>query len=133
MNENAKNANVTCKGPAIHGMGLFATELISSGGRVIEYAGAKIGSEEMLRRCAAGNFFIFALQNGKYIDGSVDYNLARFINHSCEPNCQIEREEDAFGLLRSGTSPRTRRSLSITAMILKITAVTRAIAARLNA
>jgi SET domain-containing protein len=99
MNENAKNANVTCKGPAIHGMGLFATDLISSGGRVIEYVGAKIGTDEMLRRCAAGNFFIFALQNGKYIDGSVDYNLARFINHSCEPNCHMQREEDSLWII----------------------------------
>jgi SET domain-containing protein len=94
MNANAENANLTRKGSSIQGIGLFATDLISTGARVIEYVGAKIGSEEMLRRCAAGNFFIFALQNGEYIDGSVDQNLAQFINHSCEPNCEIRWEED---------------------------------------
>jgi SET domain-containing protein len=80
-------------------MGLFATESIPGGTRVIEYVGEKIGSDEMLRRCAAGNFFIFALRNGEYVDGSAEYNLARFINHSCDPNCEIRWEEDRIWIV----------------------------------
>jgi len=66
---------------------------------VIEYVGEKIGSREMLRRCAAGNFFIFALRDGEYVDGSVEYNLARFINHGCDPNCEIRWEEDRIWIV----------------------------------
>jgi SET domain-containing protein len=80
-------------------MGLFAVNAIRSQSRVIEYVGNSIGSDEMIRRCAGGNSFIFALRNGEYIDGSADYNLARFINHSCEPNCEVRWEEDGIWIV----------------------------------
>ena len=41
-----------------------------------------------------GAVYIFDLGNGNFIDGNVDYNHARFINHSCEPNCMVDDNLD---------------------------------------
>src|ERR1051326_4911790 len=99
MRRIPSHPKLTCNPSSIQGMGLFAVDVIRTGALVIEYVGEKIGGKEMLRRCAAGNFFIFALQNGEYIDGSVDYNLARFINHGCEPNCEMRWEGDSLWIV----------------------------------
>jgi SET domain-containing protein len=75
----------------IHGTGAFAKSDIPARTRVVEYSGERIDKEESLRRCAAGNEFIFALNDDWDLDGSVPWNQARFLNHSCEPNCEAER------------------------------------------
>jgi uncharacterized protein len=76
---------------AIHGTGGFAKTDIPAGTRVTEYTGERITKEESLRRCAAGNEYIFALDDEWDVDGSVPWNPARFLNHSCSPNCETER------------------------------------------
>src|SRR5438477_12908127 len=90
---------LVCKLSGIQCMGLFAAGPIPNETRVIEYIGEKIDSAEMLHRCGAGNFYIFALRNGEYIDGKVKYNLARFINHSCVPNCEICWEDERIWII----------------------------------
>lgn len=60
---------------------------------MIEYLGEKIDQWESLRRCEGNNEYIFALTQEKHLDGNVDWNLARFINHSCEPNCEAIMED----------------------------------------
>ncbi len=77
----------------IHGMGLYAAEPITAGTQVIEYVGERISKAESLRRCEEGNPFIFCLDEQFDLDGGIENNLARFINHSCSPNC--EAEDDA--------------------------------------
>ena len=89
------------KNSKIHGSGVFATMEIKKGTKIIEYVGEKIPraegdlrSEKRLKRYlnskTTGSVYIFEL-NSKYdIDGSVRYNKARYINHSCEPNCEVE-------------------------------------------
>jgi SET domain-containing protein len=74
----------------IHGVGGFAKRNAPGGTRVIEYVGEKIDKKESLRRCEANNQYIFALNEREDLDGDVDWNPARFINHSCAPNCEIE-------------------------------------------
>ena len=51
----------------------------------------KIPHEESERRLAAGNVYIFGLNERYAIDGDTPKNTARFINHSCEPNCHTEQ------------------------------------------
>jgi uncharacterized protein len=76
-------------GPSqIHGQGGFAVHIIQKGARVIEYVGERITKEESLRRCEANNWFIFWLNDEFDLDGSVASNPARFLNHSCAPNCE---------------------------------------------
>lgn len=82
----------------IHGRGVFATRAIAEGTCIIEYAGERISWKEACRReglKAADDFhtFFFGLENGKLIDGGVDGNDARWINHACAPNCEAREEE----------------------------------------
>jgi len=84
---------------SIHGYGVFALSEIESGIRVIEYVGERITKAESQRRGTAqlerygeqggsGSVYIFDLNKRYDIDGNVPHNYARFINHSCEPNCE---------------------------------------------
>jgi len=74
----------------VHGTGLFARVPIPAGARVLEYVGEKISKSESLRRCQQENYYIFSLDDDWDIDGSVDWNLARFANHCCEPNSETD-------------------------------------------
>ena len=74
----------------IHGTGAFARTNIVAGTRLIEYVGERITKNESRRRCALNNEYIFALNEQWDLDGSGASNLARFINHSCAPNCESE-------------------------------------------
>ena len=79
-------------GPSrIAGQGLFAEQEIKQGTKIIRYIGEKITHEESERRLAVGNAYIFGLDERSAIDGSTPKNTARYINHSCDPNCHTEQ------------------------------------------
>jgi SET domain-containing protein len=88
--EQAETKRLVFKESPIHGVGGFAKTDIPSGGRVIDYIGERIDKQESLRRCEASNHFIFALNDREDLDGNVDWNPARFLNHSCATNCEVE-------------------------------------------
>jgi hypothetical protein len=75
---------------SIHGLGGFAAGDLPAGARVIEYVGEKISKAESLRRCQAGNPCLFSLDAETDLDGNAPWNPARFLNHSCAPNCDAE-------------------------------------------
>lgn len=77
----------------IHGSGGYAAKAVPAGTQLIEYLGECITKEESHRRCAAGNPFIFLLDDATDLDGNVDWNTARWLNHSCAPNCKAQLEE----------------------------------------
>jgi uncharacterized protein len=71
----------------IAGQGLFTAQAINKDTRIIRYRGERISKAESAKRIAEGNVYIFTF-NGQYdIDGKVLRNTARYINHSCAPNC----------------------------------------------
>jgi SET domain-containing protein len=79
----------------VHGKGVFAVGPIKAGERLLEYKGERISWKEALRRHPhdpkePNHTFYFALEDGRVIDGKVDGNSARWINHSCAPNCEAE-------------------------------------------
>ena len=89
----------------IHGSGVFASENIPKGKKIIEYIGDKITKSEGDRRSElrikkylnsrkTGSVYIFELNKKYDIDGSPLYNKARYINHSCDPNCEVDILED---------------------------------------
>ena len=77
----------------IHRWGVYATATISKNTRVIDYAGEKISNQESLKReqryIRKGHIWCFKLTNRTVRDAGVGGNVARFINHSCRPNCYI--------------------------------------------
>jgi hypothetical protein len=73
----------------IHGKGLFTAQDIKRGTRIIQYIGEKIAKAESEQRLAQGNVYIFSFNDHWDIDGRVRRNKARYINHSCEPNCEV--------------------------------------------
>ena len=75
----------------IAGQGLFAAQDIKKGIDIIQYIGEKISKEESKRRLSQGNAYIFELNDRWDIDGSPLYNIARYINHSCNPNCEVQK------------------------------------------
>lgn len=83
----------------IQGKGVFATRAIRKGERIAEYKGERITSKEADRRYPEiegerHHTFLFELDNGSCIDAQVGGNSARFINHSCDPNCEAVEEDD---------------------------------------
>ena len=83
----------------IHGHGIFALASIAAETRIIEYIGERISKAESLRRRQDGNIFVFIVNDNEDIDGSVDWNPARFINHSCAPNCEARMEDDRIWII----------------------------------
>ena len=75
----------------IQGWGVFATEPISKNTRIVNYAGEKIANSESLKRedryLKKGHIWCFKLNRLYVRDAAVGGNIARYINHSCAPNC----------------------------------------------
>lgn len=77
----------------IQGRGVFAARKLRKGQRILEYAGERISNEEADRRYDEEDMkrhhtFLFTLDNKTVIDGDVNGNDARLINHSCDPNSE---------------------------------------------
>lgn len=88
------------KRSTLHGTGVFAARNIPAGTRIIEYAGKRITPEQADALHPTDpddpfHTFFFTTSSGKIIDGGNRGNDARWINHSCEPNCQSQ--ENAGG------------------------------------
>jgi SET domain-containing protein len=82
----------------IAGLGAFATRPIKKGTRIIEYTGERISNAESDRRydeakMASHHTFLFTLNRQTVVDAAVGGNEARFINHSCAPNCEAVIED----------------------------------------
>ncbi|MDH3600189.1 MAG: SET domain-containing protein-lysine N-methyltransferase [Candidatus Tectomicrobia bacterium] len=72
----------------IQGTGGFAKIDIRRGKRIVEYAGPRISQDEAERLIEQGNAYIFTLNDEVAINGWMRWNTARFLNHSCAPNCE---------------------------------------------
>ena len=89
----------TVRRSAIHGRGVFATRAIRRGERIIEYKGQRVSWDVAMERPDSdpddpAHTFLFELDDGRVIDARVRGNAARWINHSCAPNC-VTHEDDA--------------------------------------
>jgi len=83
---------------AIHGRGVFATMEIPRGTRIVEYKGKRTSWDDALARPDSdpddpAHTFLFEIDDGRVIDARVRGNAARWINHSCTPNC-VTHEHD---------------------------------------
>jgi SET domain-containing protein len=98
-NGKAKPASrIEVRRSGIHGRGVFARDRIRKGARIIEYTGRRIPWKDAqeLPPLDPGNPYhtvFFSVDNGDVIDAAVGGNEARWINHSCEPNCETFEED----------------------------------------
>jgi SET domain-containing protein len=79
----------------IHGRGAFAAAPIRKGRRIIEYTGRRMPWKDVPDDVDETHTFLFGINDGlDVIDPEIGGNEARWINHSCEPNCEAIEEED---------------------------------------
>jgi uncharacterized protein len=82
----------------IHGRGVFATRAIPKGARLVEYKGERITWKQADQRYpddpdAPSHTFLFAVGEKVVIDANRKGNVARWINHSCDPNCEAVEDD----------------------------------------
>jgi SET domain-containing protein len=83
----------------IHGKGVFAVRPMKKGEMIVEYKGQIISWKEALRRhphdpSNPDHTFYFHIDDKHVIDGNVDGNSSKWINHGCRPNCEAEQDGD---------------------------------------
>ena len=85
----------------IHGNGVFAVAPIKKGEEIIQYKGTLMTHDEADDMYGdggeTGHTFLFTLNDDYIIDANRKGNIARWINHSCNPNCQAFVEENEKG------------------------------------
>ena len=77
----------------IDNKGLYAVKNIKAGTKIIYYKGKIITKKETEKNPKYDNdkaIYLFNLNNRYDLDGDFDYNTARLINHSCNPNCEVD-------------------------------------------
>lgn len=77
-------------GRGVSGKGVFAKNDIPKNSRIIEYIGKEVKKEDIEK--TEGRYLFWTGKN-KMINGNVPENTARYINHSCKPNCKAEGPE----------------------------------------
>lgn len=94
MSAPRKLPRIVRKRSKVHGSGVFAAQPITKNTRVIDYAGELVRNSESepreTRYLAQGCIWVFRVNRAWSRDAAVGGNIARFINHSCTPNCWIE-------------------------------------------
>ncbi|MFN8582741.1 MAG: SET domain-containing protein-lysine N-methyltransferase [Gemmatimonadaceae bacterium] len=99
MDRNAFTRLFEVRPSPIQGLGVFATDFIPAGIRLIEYAGERLtpaaaDARYPDREGERHHTFLFAIDDDVVIDAAVNGNDARFINHSCDPNCDAVVDDD---------------------------------------
>jgi len=96
---------IVVKTSKVHNKGVFAAKDIPKRTKILEYVGDRITKKESEIRAdivienskkdiKKGAVYLFEINKKYDIDGNVDYNTARYINHCCDPNCEIEMEDE---------------------------------------
>lgn len=110
--KKAAKPRVAVRNSPIHGRGVFAVNTIAKGARIIEYTGERMSHAEADRRYGdlhdgSSHTMLFAATDKVVIDATKRGGPARWINHSCAPNCEANEEDgrvfiDAIRAIRPG-------------------------------
>ena len=95
----ASSRRIQVRRSGVHGKGVFALQDIAEGETIIEYVGEVISWEEAQERHPhdpndPNHTFYFHVNEDKVIDALYGGNSSRWINHSCDPNCEADEEND---------------------------------------
>lgn len=101
----------------IHGRGVFAARTIRKDADIVEYRGRRISTAEADDLPDSDpdnpfNTFLFELNDGRVIDAGVRGNAARWINHSCQPNCAPYEDDEGRVFIAAKRSIRAGEELS---------------------
>ena len=115
MPEQATLPRIVRRRSKLHGFGVFAAEPIAKNKRIIDYAGELIRNDRSTAREARylkkGCIWVFRVNRRWSRDAAVSGNIARFINHSCTPNCWWE-VVDTIIWIRASRSIRAGEELT---------------------
>lgn len=94
----AKKTRVAVRNSPIHGRGVFAVTAITKGARILEYTGERMSHAKADRlygdlHDGSSHTMLFAATDKVVIDATKRGGPARWINHSCAPNCEANEEE----------------------------------------
>jgi SET domain-containing protein len=98
--KKAPGRRIQVRRSGVHGKGVFALQPIAKGESIIEYVGEIITWKQADKRGPSdpddeNHTFFFSIMDGeRVIDANVGGNAARWINHSCDPNCESDEDED---------------------------------------
>ncbi|TMH28008.1 MAG: SET domain-containing protein [Betaproteobacteria bacterium] len=106
MPERGNSKPYSVRRSAIHGRGVFAVRKIRKGTSILEYKGKRTTWDEAMQRPDSNpqdpaHTFLFELDDGTVIDASRGGNAARWINHSCQPNCETYEDSKGRILIRA--------------------------------
>jgi len=101
MPSTTRPRRIVARRSPIHGNGVFAVSALAKGEQVIEYKGKLLSHAEADELYGdggeTGHTFLFTLNDDYIVDANQHGNSARWINHSCAPNCRALVEESASG------------------------------------
>lgn len=108
--KKTKSHFVRISNSSIHNSGAFARRNIRKGQRIIEYVGKRVSGQEAddvadrdmdeaKNDPSKGSVYIFEVNKDFDIDGNVDWNSAKYFNHSCDPNCEVDIKNDRIFVL----------------------------------
>ena len=94
---SAKPRRIQVRRSAVHGKGVYAVQAIAAGDTVLEYVGEIISWEEAQARhphdpANPNHTFYFHIDETRVIDALYGGNSSRWINHSCDPNCEADEQ-----------------------------------------
>ena len=94
----ASSRRIQVRRSGVHGKGVFALQNLAEGEKIIEYVGEVITWDEAQDRhphdpSDPNHTFYFHVDEDRVIDALYCGNSSRWINHSCDPNCEADEEE----------------------------------------
>ena len=94
MKQRRQKPPIEVRSSHVHGRGVFATKRIRKKTRIIQYTGKRVTWESVPDDSSDPHTFLFGLDDGAFvIDPKIGGNDARWINHSCDPNCEAIEED----------------------------------------
>jgi len=104
--------NLIVRDSSVHGLGLFSAVEHKEGQIITIINGDLINADECVRREEEGNVYIFYKNENEYIDAS-NHSQLRYLNHSCNYNCDIDEDENGNLILFATTNIQPGEELTI--------------------
>ena len=99
MKHEVENKYLVFKKSKIHNLGAYAAKPIRKGTRIIEYIGRPLTKKKAQTELEDRNGYVFTINKFFDIDGSVQWNPARYINHGCDANAESDIIDDRVWII----------------------------------